>query len=132
VKNDSTVFITTYAADIFMPHVSRLDKLTVTSPSAWTTENVSNNVPPDPPVIRICVTAGDAQGYWRRRFDTSAETFDIARFDYGTNSETASYTGLPSDTFPSPSRFDSGDSGHFAYAVMPNTTDTELWLITLP
>jgi hypothetical protein len=41
-------------------------------------------------------------------------------------------SGLPYASYTTYERFESGDPTHPAYAVMPNATDTELRLITLP
>jgi hypothetical protein len=131
VKDDGTVFVATNFNPAFSPFEARLDKLTVISPSDWTTVNIYNYNPPNPPNKRLYL-AGDTAGYWLSVFDNSTSTYEISRFDYGTDSKTASYTGLPFGSPPGLCKYDSGDSGHFAHAVMPNTTDTELWLVTLP
>jgi hypothetical protein len=137
VKDDSTLFITTITLGN-APRLSRLDKLTVGSATAWNpAENIYNFNPPDPPDTWMWVTAGDSQGHWRRRTNDSLTTYDIIRFDYGTNTETVSYTDIPfgAGHWNNSLLGDSGDSGdadHLAYTVRPNATDTDLRLITLP
>jgi hypothetical protein len=129
VKDDHTLFLTNTAYDIFSPNQVRLDKVEVVDATTWNTTNVFNVG--DPVNWRMRITPGDNLGHWRRKVDVAAGTFDLIRFDYATDSEIKTYADLPYGAESGWWKYDDGDVGHLAYTVMPNATDTEIWLITV-
>jgi hypothetical protein len=135
VQDDTTVFLSTnQSQSIYPPNQARLDKVTVSTATAWNTaENVYNLTPAD---YGIWAVAGDGQGHWRKKNNVAAGTYDYMRFDYGTNTEAASYTGIPYyDGWGAGGMgesSESGDADHLVYAIISSATDTDLRLITLP